>query len=48
MLGFTEAVWRRVAYGPRFLRHYRHRRGGGYGRSHAFRGTRERMRQYKI
>ena len=37
-------AWRRLAYIPRFARHYWHRRGRGVG--FAFSGARRRMRQY--
>ena len=38
-------AWRRLAYTPRFARHYWHRRGRGVGS--ALSGARRRMRDYR-
>ncbi len=35
----------RLTYGPRFVRHYRHRRQAGYSVGRAVRSARRRMRQ---
>jgi hypothetical protein len=44
-----DPIWRgfysRLTYGPRFVRHYRHRRQAGYSVGRAVRSTRRRMRQ---
>ena len=45
MATLRRSVWRRLAYGPRFLRHYRNRRQIGSSPAHAFRSARERMRK---
>ena len=45
MAKFRQAVWWRLAYGPRFLRHYWHRRQSGYSIAHAFGSSRRRMRE---
>lgn len=45
MAKFRRAVERRLAYAPRFLRHYQHRRQIGCTPAVAFRSARERMRQ---
>ena len=39
-----QSVWRRLTYGPRFVRHYWHRIRGGYTLGHAFDSTLLRMR----
>lgn len=41
------AVWRGLAYGPRFVRHYRHRRQVGYPAQQALRSARLRMWDYR-
>ena len=45
MTKLRRAVERRLAYAPRFLRHYQHRRQIGCTPAVAFRSARERMRQ---
>jgi hypothetical protein len=45
MARLWRAVRWRLAYGPRFLRHYRNRRQIGCSPGVAFRSARERMRQ---
>jgi hypothetical protein len=40
----SRPVWRRLTYGPRFVRHYWHRIRGGYTLGHALDSTRQRMR----
>jgi hypothetical protein len=45
MTKLRRAVERRLAYAPRFLRHYQHRRQIGCTPTVAFRSARERMRQ---
>ena len=45
MAKLRRAVERRLAYAPRFLRHYRNRRQFGCAPAVAFRSARERMRQ---
>jgi hypothetical protein len=37
------SVRRSLTYLPRFVRHYRHRRKGGYAIGHALQSTRKRM-----
>ena len=37
------SIGRWVTYVPRFFRHYRHRRQGGYSVGRAFQSTRKRM-----
>jgi hypothetical protein len=46
MGGIRRDLSRRLAYGPRFRRHYRHRRQAGYSIALAFRSTRVRMQEY--
>jgi hypothetical protein len=46
MAGIRRDLSRRLAYGPRFRRHYRHRRQAGYTIALALRSTRRRMREY--
>ena len=38
-------IRRWLTYVPRFFRHYRHRRQGGYSLEHALSSTRARMRE---
>jgi hypothetical protein len=45
MAKFRRAFERRLAYPPRFLRHYQHRRQIGCTPVVAFRSARQRMRQ---
>jgi hypothetical protein len=45
MLDIVSSVRHRLTYVPRFFRHYRHRRKGGYSVGHALRSARARMRE---
>jgi hypothetical protein len=46
LAGIRRGVSRRLAYGPRFRRHYRHRRQAGYPVALALRSARGRMQEY--
>jgi len=47
MSGLRRAVWRWLAYIPRFIRHFKNRRHLGQPVGLALRSTRERMRSYR-